>query len=137
MTHDTRAGILGDPAAIIRAVSAAFGKLDPRRMILSPVMFTIEVGAVLTSMLAVARAAGETAPLLFTIGAVQSANWSLFQGTNTALSTQIFGNANSPFLPAQDRAFGAALTLILIVFLATAVARVVTIVYSRRTSGAA
>ncbi|MEI8000329.1 MAG: phosphate ABC transporter permease PstA [Actinomycetes bacterium] len=94
-------------------------------------------GMVSGSLLAVARAAGETAPLLFTIGAVQSANWSLFQGTNTALSTQIFGNANSPFLPAQDRAFGAALTLILIVFLATAVARVVTIIYSRRTSGAA
>lgn len=94
-------------------------------------------GMVSGSLLAVARAAGETAPLLFTIGAVQSANWSLFQGTNTALSTQIFGNANSPFLPAQDWAFGAALTLILIVFLATAVARVVTIIYSRRTSGAA
>ena len=59
MTHDTRAGILGDSSAIIRAVGAAFGKLDPRRMILSPVMFTIEVGAVLTSMLAVARAAGQ------------------------------------------------------------------------------
>ena len=93
-------------------------------------------GIVSGSLLAVARAAGETAPLLFTIGAIQTANWSLFSGTNTALSTQIFGNANSPFLPAQDRAFGAAFTLILIVFVATALARVVTILYTRRTSGA-
>ena len=93
-------------------------------------------GIVSGSLLAVARAAGETAPLLFTIGAVQTANWSLFSGTNTALSTQIFGNAISPFVPAQERAFGAAFTLILIVFLATALARVVTIIYTRRTSGA-
>ena len=47
MSHDTQAGILGDPAAILRAAGDAFVKLDPRRMILSPVMFTIEVGAVM------------------------------------------------------------------------------------------
>lgn len=92
-------------------------------------------GIVSGSLLAVARAAGETAPLLFTIGATQTANWSLFEGTNTALSVQIFGNANSPYLPAQDRAFGAAFTLILIVFIATALARIVTVVYTRRVSG--
>ena len=59
MSHDTQAGVLSDPAAILRAAGEAFGKLDPRRMILSPVMFTIEVGAVLISALAVARAAGQ------------------------------------------------------------------------------
>jgi len=84
----------------------------------------------------VARAAGETAPLLFTIGAATTANRNLFNGANTALSVQIFGNANSPFIPAQERAFGAALTLIVIVFIATAVARIVTVIYTRRTSGA-
>jgi phosphate transport system permease protein len=94
-------------------------------------------GIVSGALLAVARAAGETAPLLFTIGAATSANWSLFEGPNNALSIQILGNANSVFVPAQERAFGAALTLIVIVFVATALARVVTIVYTRRTSGAA
>jgi len=59
MSHDTQAGVLSDPAAILRAAGEAVGKLDPRRMILSPVMFTIEVGAVLISALAVARAAGQ------------------------------------------------------------------------------
>jgi phosphate transport system permease protein len=93
-------------------------------------------GIVSGSLLAVARAAGETAPLLFVIGATTTTNWSWFEGTNTALSVQIFGNANSPFIPAQERAFGAAFTLILIVFLATAAARVVTVIYTRRTSGA-
>src|SRR5262245_33473902 len=34
-------------------------------------------------LLAVARAAGETAPLLFTIGAAQTINWNVFKGPNT------------------------------------------------------
>ncbi|GMU79737.1 MAG: phosphate transport system permease protein PstA [Acidimicrobiia bacterium] len=93
-------------------------------------------GIVSGALLAVARAAGETAPLLFVVGATTTANWSWLHGTNTALSVQIFGNASSPYLAAQARAFGAALTLILIVFIATALARVVTIVSTRRASGA-
>lgn len=92
-------------------------------------------GIVSGSLLAVARAAGETAPLLFTIGATQTANWNLFEGTNTALSREIFGNATSPYIPAQERAYGAAFTLILIVFIATALARIVTVIYTRRVSG--
>ena len=92
-------------------------------------------GIVSGALLAVARAAGETAPLLFVIGATTTANWSWLHGTNTALSLQIFGNANSPFVPAQERAFGAAFTLILIVFIATALARIVTVIYTRRVSG--
>jgi phosphate transport system permease protein len=91
-------------------------------------------GIVSGALLAVARAAGETAPLLFTIGIVSSANWNLFKGTNTALSAQIFRNANSPFQGAQERAFGAALTLILLVFVFTAVSRLVTTIYTRRSS---
>jgi phosphate transport system permease protein len=93
-------------------------------------------GIVSGALLAVARAAGETAPLLFTIGVVTSTNTSLFDGTNTALSAQIFRNAASPFVGAQERAYGAALTLIIIVFLFTALARVITAVYARRSSGA-
>ena len=92
-------------------------------------------GIVSGSLLAVARAAGETAPLLFCIGAARTANWNLFEGPNNALSLQIFGNANSVYVPAQERAFGAAFTLILIVFLATAAARIVTVIYTRRTAG--
>jgi phosphate transport system permease protein len=93
-------------------------------------------GIVSGALLAVARAAGETAPLLFTVGAATSANWHLFKGPNNALSLQIYGNATSPFESAVERAFGAALTLIVIVFIATALARIVTVIYTRRTSGA-
>jgi phosphate transport system permease protein len=94
-------------------------------------------GIVSGALLAVARAAGETAPLLFTIGIVTSANTSLFHGPTTALSFQIFHNATSPFVGAQDRAYGAALTLILLVFVFTALARVVTTIYARRTTAGA
>ena len=81
-------------------------------------------GIVSGAMLAVARAAGETAPLLFTIGIVRETNSTLF-GPNTALATQIFANASQPFPGAIDRAWGAALTLVAIVFIFTVVARIV------------
>jgi phosphate transport system permease protein len=42
------------------------------------------------------------------------------------LSTQIFTNATSPYSGAQDRAWGAALTLVVIAFALTVVARIVT-----------
>ncbi len=89
-------------------------------------------GIVSGALLAVARAAGETAPLLFVIGFVTSTNTSLFDGPNTALSVQIFLNANSPFSVSQDRAWGAALTLIVIVFVTTILARLVTAFFARR-----
>lgn len=94
-------------------------------------------GIVSGVLLAVARAAGETAPLLFTIGLVTSTNTNLFSGANTALSAQIFKNANSPFVGAQERAYGAALTLILLVFIFTALSRAVTTLYARRSSAGA
>ena len=91
-------------------------------------------GIVSGALLAIARAAGETAPLLFTIGITTSTNTSLFNGTNTSLSAQIFRNAQSPFVHARDRAWGAALTLILLVFLFTILARIVTALFARRNS---
>jgi len=59
MTLGKPAGILADPAGLLRAVRESFTKLDPRRMIRSPVMFTIEVGAGLITLLALARASGQ------------------------------------------------------------------------------
>ena len=86
-------------------------------------------------LLAVARAAGETAPLLFTIGTIQArANWNVFSGTNTTLSAQIFQNAQQPFAGAQARAWGAALTLIAMVLILTVAARIVASRFSVKTS---
>ncbi|MBV9451562.1 MAG: phosphate ABC transporter permease PstA [Streptosporangiaceae bacterium] len=88
-------------------------------------------GIVSGSLLAVARAAGETAPLIFTILIVESTNTNLFSGPNTALSTQIFANAQSPYVGAQARAWGAALTLIAITFILMIAARLVTARFTR------
>ena len=88
-------------------------------------------GIVSGALLAVARAAGETAPLLFTILTVEQTNSNLFSGPNTALSTQIFANATSPYVGAEARAWGAALTLIAIAFILMIAARVVTARFTR------
>jgi phosphate transport system permease protein len=83
-------------------------------------------GIVSGSLLAVARAAGETAPLLFAVGAATAYNPHLFSEANTALSVQIFASANSSFPAAQERAWAAALTLVLLTFVVTLVARMFT-----------
>jgi len=88
-------------------------------------------GIVSGALLAVARAAGETAPLLFTILTVTAANPNVFKGANTALPSQIFVNASSPYTGAQARGWGAALTLIAICFILMIVARFVTARFTR------
>jgi phosphate transport system permease protein len=109
----------------LREASYALGATKAR-VTLTVVLPTAVSGIVSGSLLAVARAAGETAPLLFTIFSTQTTNTNLFSGANTALSTQIFSNALSPYTGAESRAWGAALTLIAIAFILMLVARLVT-----------
>ena len=52
-------------------------------------------GIVSGALLAIARAAGETAPLLFTILTVTTVNWNVFSGPNTSLPSLIFANARA------------------------------------------
>lgn len=111
--------------ANLREASYALGATKSRT-ILTVVLPAALPGIVSGSLLAIARAAGETAPLLFTIGAASTFNPHLFSEANTALSMQIFGNATSAFVAAQDRAWGAALTLMLVALLITFVARAIT-----------
>jgi phosphate transport system permease protein len=73
-------------------------------------------------MLAIARAAGETAPIIVVAGTINTINWSL-SGWNTALPAQVFRNAAQPFEGAVERAWGAALTLLAITLLFTIIAR--------------
>ncbi|HEV8274266.1 MAG TPA: phosphate ABC transporter permease PstA [Streptosporangiaceae bacterium] len=88
-------------------------------------------GIVSGALLAIARAAGETAPLLFTILTVTTANPNIFSGANTAIPAQIFANASSPYVGAQGRAWGAALTLIVIALVLMIAARIVTARFTR------
>ena len=89
-------------------------------------------GIVSGALLAVARAAGETAPLLFTIlGGLSTANPNPFSGANIAIPMLIFNNASSPYTGAQARAWGAALTLIALAFILMIAARLITARFSR------
>jgi phosphate transport system permease protein len=114
----------------LREASYALGATKAR-VTLTVVLPAAIGGIVSGALLAVARAAGETAPLLFTILTVTSPNLNLFNGANTALSAQIFVNAESVYTGAQDRAWGAALTLIVIAFVLMIAARLITARFSR------
>jgi len=114
----------------MREASYALGATKART-ILTVVLPAAAPGIVSGALLAVARAAGETAPLLFALGAATSYNPHFFEQANTALSVQIFGNATSSFVAAQDRAWGAALALVLLTFLVTLAARVFTARFKR------
>jgi phosphate transport system permease protein len=107
----------------LRAASDALGARR-WRTVMSVALPAALPGIVSGAMLAVARAAGETAPLLFTIGVTRTFNRNPFEGTNTTLSQEIWFNAQLPYQAAQDRAWGAALTLIALTLLLTVAARV-------------
>lgn len=119
----------------LRQASLALGNTK-WRTILTVVVPAALPGIVSGAMLAVARAAGETAPLLFCVGVVSDLNPNVFSGANTALSAQIFANAQSPFVNAQERAWGAAFTLVALVFVLTLGARIVAARYTRKRGGA-
>ena len=110
----------------LREASYALGASKARvtaTVVLPAALSGITSGA----LLAVARIAGETAPLLFTIlGGLTTTNANVFSGANTALPLLIFVNASSPYTGAQGRAWGAALTLIVIALIMLVVARLVT-----------
>jgi len=108
----------------LRQASLALGARQ-WRTILTVVLPAAISGITSGALLAVARAAGETAPLIATVGITFAVNRDLFSGQNTALPAQIFRNASQPFAAAQGRAWGAALTLVVIVLVFTIVARVI------------
>ncbi len=123
--------MLGLVPADLREGSLALGA-SRSRTIMTVVLPAALPGITSGALLAVARAAGETAPLLFTIGATRTMNLDLLEGPNTALSVQIFRNAQLPFVGPQDRAWGAAFTLITLVVVLTVVARLIAARFSVR-----
>jgi len=83
-------------------------------------------GLVSGSMLAVARAAGETAPVLFTIGAVYAVrDAATVTNQSTTLSVQIYNMITNGGKLSPQMAWGAAFTLIAIVLILTTIARTV------------
>jgi phosphate transport system permease protein len=95
------------------------------RATLSVTLKTASAGVITGVMLAFARAAGETAPLLFTAFGNQFWNFNINQPT-AALPIQIFAYAISPFDEWHKQAWSGALVLILLIVAAVTAVRIVT-----------
>ncbi len=108
----------------VREASLALG--TPKwRTVLKVVLPSAAAGLTTGSMLAIARAAGETAPLLFTALGSAFISFKITQPMS-ALPLEIFSGAQSPYPEQIQRAWAAALTLIALVLALTLVARFVT-----------
>jgi len=105
----------------LREAALALGA--PRwRVVTRVVLPTSLSGLVTGGLLAVARGAGETAPLLFTVAVAESLTFNLSQTMNT-LPIQIYNDIQSPRSEVVTRAWGAALTLVLMILILSLVAR--------------
>ncbi len=107
----------------LREAALALGA--PRwRVVTKVVLPTATPGLITGSLLAIARGAGETAPLLFTIGAAHVLTGNLGQPMNT-LPTQIFSDLGQNTDQFVNRAWGSALTLVALILLLNLIARFV------------
>ena len=87
---------------------------------------TALAGLVTGVMLAIARVIGETAPLLVTTGVIDSVNTNPFSGRMQNLAVYAYSEYKDPGVDVQasyDKAWAAALTLILIVMILSLLAR--------------
>ena len=108
----------------LREASLALG-VPAWRTSLSVVLRTALGGLVNAALLAIARAAGETAPLLFT--ALNNQYWNVHPLQPTAsLTVQIFNYAISPYEDWHNKAWGAALCLLLVIGTLSLVAKLTT-----------
>jgi phosphate transport system permease protein len=88
------------------------------------VLPTARSGLTTASVLAMARAVGETAPVLLTAGAANALNANPFQGPQISLPLYIWTYVKFPQPTMVDRAFGAALALMIMVLVLFTAARV-------------
>jgi len=121
ITRATEEMLLLVPTAVREA---AYGLGVPRwRTTVSITLRTATSGVITGVMLAFARVAGETAPLLFTAFGNQYWNWNVNQPT-AALPLQIFTYAISPFDEWHRQAWAGALILIVLIVVSVAAVRI-------------
>ncbi len=107
--------------ASLREAALALGA--PRwRVVTRVVLPTARSGLITGSLLAIARGAGETAPLLFTAGAAHVLTSGLGSPMNS-LPSQIFNDLGENTNNFYDRAWGAALTLVVLILILNLIAR--------------
>jgi phosphate transport system permease protein len=103
---------------------AAYGLGVSRwRTTLSITLRTATSGVITGVMLAFARVAGETAPLLFTAFGNTYWNWKINEPT-AALSLQVFTYATSPYDDWHRQAWAGALMLIVLIVLSVTAVRI-------------
>ena len=97
----------------------------PRWKVIARIVLPTALPGLVTGiLLAIARAAGETAPLLFTAAATRNTNFNLGQFMNS-LPVQIYNDVTSPTTSVVNRAWGAALTLVVMILILNLIARLI------------
>ena len=116
----------------LREASYALGV--PKWRTIAKVVLPTSVAGITTGvMLSISRVIGETAPLLLTAGVATSMNYNLFDGRMMTLPVFVYTqymNAGIPVEAYHNRAWAAALVLIVIVMLLNLIARIVARVFS-------
>ncbi|RBP97629.1 phosphate ABC transporter, permease protein PstA [Bifidobacterium aemilianum] len=129
----------------LREAAYALG-VTKQRTITKIVLRTALPGIVSGVILAIARVIGETAPLLMTAGFISSTNLNLFSGQMTTLPVYVYqeyskltvtcpadGGAGCVSSIPMERAWAAALTLIILVLVLNLIGRLVARVFSVKT----
>ncbi len=106
----------------LREASLALGA-SRARTVWSVVFPTARTGMTTAVVLGIARAVGETAPLLFTAFGFDLMNVNPFDGAQESLPLFVYRNIRKPDVSAIERGFAGALTLLLIVLVLFAFAR--------------
>ena len=108
----------------LREAGLALGA-SKARMVWSVVLPTARTGITTAVVLGIARAVGETAPLLFTAFGYNLLNTSPVNGAQESLPLFVYRNIQQPSAAAVDRAFAGALMLMLIVLALFILARII------------
>ncbi len=116
----------------LREASYALGV--PKWLTIVKVVIPTSLAGITTGiMLSISRVIGETAPLLITAGFTASMNYNLFHDRMQSLPVYVytqFANQGNPAWAFIERAWAAALVLIIIVMLLNLIARLIAKVYS-------
>lgn len=119
----------------LREASYALGV--PKWLTILKVVLPTSIAGITTGvMLAISRVIGETAPLLITAGFTDAMNYNLFSGRMQTLPVFVYSQYAYQGIPAEayvDRAWAAALTLIIIVMVLNLIARLVAKFFAPKT----
>jgi len=115
----------------LREASLAMGS-SRARTVWSVVLPTARTGMTTAVVLGIARAVGETAPLLFTAFGYDLMNSNPFNGAQEALPLFVYRNIRKPDASAVDRGFAGALVLMVLVLALFMLARFIGRDRSRR-----